>query len=199
MKRTMTAALITVGIALVIGAMFLTQHLDSGEAAPRTPAAGPTATTTGPTLEVGHVVAGGIQPVKVGHQVSEYVRTGYLVADQDPPCDGPHWSWAAGLPAGLSVAVDEHGRITALGSRTAAVNAGNLGIGSTLAELKAAYGEFLSPVTRDDEGSGWVSATDAGAWISFSLGSADEVTAASRVDYVEVGKGAILHHFVDAC
>lgn len=154
----------------------------------------------GEPLELGSIVLGGIEPVTVGKRVSSYIRQGYLVADPDPPCGGNHWLWNQQFSKGLYVSASQDGIITALGTdKEGLETADGIGVGSSLRALKATYGEFLAPVRTDDQGEGWVSVKEGDGWFAFSLGPAQQVTDASRVRFIEVGKGDVLHHFSDAC
>jgi hypothetical protein len=154
----------------------------------------------GAPLEIGDIVPGGIEPVLVGRRVFEYMHAGLLRADQDPPCDGNSWRWAGQLSGGLHVAATQGGTITALGTDKDLLETGDgLGVGSSLRAIRATYGDTLSEVVPDDYGVGWVSVQTGRRWIAFSLGRADQVTDTSRADYIEVGRGEVLHHFSDAC
>ncbi len=163
----------------------------------------PDSAPTGPDgepLVLGNIVLGGIEPVQVGKQVSGYIRQGYLVADPNPPCEGNNWLWAGQLSEGLYVSASQDGTIGALGTdKDGLETADGIGIGSSLRTLKATYGEFLAQVGPDDQGVGWAYVKEGNGWIAFSLGPADQVTNASRVDFIEVGTGEVLHHFNDAC
>jgi hypothetical protein len=154
----------------------------------------------GEPRELGNIVLGGVEPVEVGAQVADYVRRGYLVADPNPPCGGNRWLWAGQLSEGLYVSASQEGTIMALGTdKDGLETADGIGVGNTLRALKATYGEFLAQVRTDDQGLGWVFVKQGDRWLAFSLGPADQVTDASRVDFIEVGRGDVLHHFSDAC
>ncbi|GAA1451382.1 hypothetical protein GCM10009641_85680 [Mycobacterium cookii] len=154
----------------------------------------------GAPLELGNIVLGGIEPVEVGRQVSGYIRQGYLVADQDPPCEGNDWLWRGELSDGLYVSADQDGTISALGTDEDGLEtADGIGVGSSHRALMATYGELLAQVRADDQGVGWVFVKEGADWIAFSLGPVEQVTDTSRVDFIEVGRGEVLHHFSDAC
>src|SRR5690348_13125036 len=169
-----------------------------GTPTPSTPT--PTTEPVSDELKVGPIVPGAFTPVQVGQQVFEYMREGYLLADQDPPCDGTHWLWSDRVPDGLSVSASPTGTIGALGTgKDGLKTAEGIHVGSTYAALKQAYGSQLSAIQADDNRIGWVSVTRNGAWISFLLDKPGTVTNATKVAFIEVGRGKVLHSFGDAC
>ena len=146
----------------------------------------------GRPLEVGKIVPGGIDPVMAGNPVFKYMRQGYLVADENPSCDGNHWLWAGQLSGGLYVAATptRHGHRP--GHRQGRSRRPPTGSASATAcaRSKATYGAALSGVEPDDNGDGWVHVQDGDRWLAFALGRAGQVTDRSRVGLHRGGHGS---------
>lgn len=213
MNPRLAVVLVAFSMVLGVGAGSLVSALDSRQsraAAPSgttatstTPEPTPTQETAAPTGPDGkplELTLGAIGPVVVGDKVFEHMRTGYLVADQDPPCDGNHWLWAGELSPGLVVSATPDGTIRALGvSRPGIADPAGIGIGSTLQDLRDAYGELLNPPEQSDQGVAWAWVSEHGTWIGYALGPINEVGPDSKVEFIEVGTGEFVHHFEDAC
>lgn len=151
-------------------------------------------------LRVGPIVPGAFSPVRVGHPVSEYIRTGYLTPDPSPPCEGKAWLWSDRVSGDLAISATQSGTVTALGtSKSSLRTAEGVHVGSTYRALKAAYGSRLSAVSADDYGGAWVNVRHGKDWIAFSVGKMGAVTGANRVTSIQVGAGRVLYRFLDAC
>lgn len=157
----------------------------------------------GELLELHPVVPGAIGPVAADRQVFEYMRAGYLVADQDPPCDGNHWLWAGQWAEGMYVSADPRGDIAALGmTRAGPGTAEGISVGNSLKAVRETYGPALQGPEPTDYGMARFFLEDGGRWVGF-LFEEDiaELRPLSRVHAVEVtvGERPGFGSLLDAC
>lgn len=177
-----------------------TSGVPAGVARNRAERAGPAwspASPTGPDgrpLEVGNVVPGAIDPVRVGDPVAKYVHAGYLVSDlkRESACEGDYWKWAGELSAGLDVVTDQDGTVSSLGmSRPGVETPEGISVGNSYGALKATYHRELSAVTANDYGQAGVFLPGNGdGWIGFGFAETPaRLDDSSRVVFIEVSKG----------
>jgi len=151
-------------LLLALGAASLSGCTDDDKASDTTPSGTPTSqsptgtptetttdatdTTDGPATDLGRAVIepGAIGAARVGMTRAEWERTG-LFEEGALVCEGELIHWA-GEPEGFGVLTDAKATITQLtvatqGPRT---KHGDIGVGSTYGELKAAWPDLTDPV-----------------------------------------------------
>lgn len=191
-------------LLLALGAASLSGCTDDNKASdgrpPGTPTSG-TTTTTGsttdtpaPTPDAGDVVIepGAIGAARVGMTRAEWEKTG-LFEDGAVLCEGELIHWA-GEPEGFGVLTDADATITQLSVATQGPRTkhGDIGVGSTYGDLKAAWPGLTEPVEDGfDQASVYPPGEEDGlAYIGFLLDAPlDKVTDDTEIAVIAVTGG----------
>jgi hypothetical protein len=158
----------------------------------------PTATTspsaTEPAAEELVAAPGSIGPAQVGMTVEEANATGLFepreVADDDPCKDeyGPI-QWKAPNTDALMVDVEDD-KISLLGIRGSVKTAEDVGVGSTYADVKAAYPDAKVEESQALGGS-TVYLRDGEKWLGMGFShEPDQLQDSTKVDFMEVASGS---------
>jgi len=137
---------------------------------------------------------GSVGPVSIGMSKDEAVATGLFDASVPPAVDGcpaPPLSWKKPFSAVVDVLTKEDGSVASLGvhEKGPKTEAG-VGVGSTLADLKDAYGDDLAGPEEAGYGQSGAYVDQDGAWIGFLLDPAPgAVKDDSPITFIEVSKG----------
>lgn len=199
-------------LLLALGAASLSACNDDDKASDSTPSGTPTSqstatdttgapdptdttdTTDGPTTDLEHAVIepAAIGAARVGMTRAEWERTG-LFEDGALVCEGELIHWA-GEPEGFGVLTDEDATITQLtvGTQGPRTKHGDIGVGSTYGELKAAFPDLTEPVADGfDQASVHPPGEEDGlAYIAFLLDApVDELTDDTEVAVIGVSGG----------
>lgn len=147
----------------------------------------------GKPLELGNIVPGAVQPVRIGDPVEKYVRAGYIVEDlqREEICEGEHYKWTGGLDEALDVLVGDDGTVSAIGIRQGLETPEGIAVGNTYGALKRTYGPELTRPRPTDYGEAGVHLQGNGdGWIGFLLeATPDKLTDATKIVFMEVAEG----------
>jgi hypothetical protein len=172
------------------------------------PTKSPTSSASEPATDAPLVAAPGrVGPVLAGMTVDEAKATGLFEARETPkgdPCDGAYGpiQWKAPNTEDLLVGVDLKGAgkntIVVLGIRDTVKTAEGVGVGSTLADVKAAYSDVK---VEDSVALGsTIFRKDGDAWLGMGFNETpEEIKASSKVVFMEVTKGSKPDVYLDGC
>jgi hypothetical protein len=137
---------------------------------------------------------GALGPVSVGMSKEDALATGLFDADVPAPVDGcpsPPLTWKKPFNETADVLTKEDGSVASLGIHEKGPKTEDgIGVGSTLADLKSAYGDDLTGPEEAGYGQSGAYVEQNGAWIGFLLNPApDAVTDDSAITFIEVSKG----------
>jgi hypothetical protein len=147
---------------------------------------------------------GSLGPAKVDMSTDEAVATGLFEADAPAPVDGcpsPPLIWKAPFKKDVDVITNGSGKVVAFGVFGAGPKtSAGIGIGSTLADLKAAYGDDLTEPAEAGYGQSGAYLEKDGSWIGFLLNPAPaSLTDTSDITFIEVSKGSKPDLMRDGC
>jgi hypothetical protein len=198
MKRTF-AALAT--LVLVAGCNSTTPSAapttDAPPAMSPAPTSSPSATATveAPKSAADLVIGyGSLGPASIGMSKADALATGLFAEGNPAPVDGcpePPLLWKEPFKADVDVLTTEAGSIASLGvSGKGPKTKNGIGVGSTLTDLKSAYGDDLSGPSEAGYGQSGAYVEEGNAWIGFLLNEAPSaVKDTSAVTFIEVSKG----------
>ena len=160
-----------------------------------------------PAAEELVAVPGAIGPVRAGMTVDEANATGFFEPRETPaddPCEGAYGpiQWKAPNTEDLMVGVDLKGAgkntIVVMGIRDSVTTAEGVGVGSTLADVKAAYPDVK---VKDSVALGsTIHRKDGDAWLGLAFNETpEEIKASSKVVFMEVTKGFKPDVYLDGC
>ena len=137
---------------------------------------------------------GSVGPVSVGMSKDDALATDLFDADVAAPVDGcpsPPLTWKKPFSAAADVLTKQDGSVASLGVHEKGPKTEDgIGVGSTLADLKSAYGDDLTGPDEAGDGQSGAYVEQAGAWIGFLLNPApDAVKDDSAITFIEVSKG----------
>ena len=137
---------------------------------------------------------GELGPVTIGMSKEDALATGLFDADVAPAVDGcpaPPLTWKEPFKDAVDVLTKEDGSVASLGVRGKGPHTEDgIGVGSTLADLKAAEGDDLTGPEAAGYGQSGAFIEDDGAWIGFLFDAApDAIKDDSAITFIEVSKG----------
>lgn len=147
---------------------------------------------------------GSLGPATVGMSKDAAAATGLFKADAPAPVDGcpsPPLIWKAPFNKDVDVITDGSDKVVAFGifGKGPKTSAG-IGVGSTLSELKAAYGDSLTDPAEAGYGQSGAYVEKDGNWIGFLLNPAPaSLTDGSDITFIEVSTGAKPDLMRDGC
>jgi hypothetical protein len=177
------------GVAVAVLMLTAACGFDSGSDEPAS------SETTDPVAEQELIAApGAIGPVLAGMTVDEASATGFfeprVSADNDPCKEtNPPIQWKAPNTETLMVFVDkEKDTVTSLGIRDGVETAKGVGVGSTFADVKAAYPD--AEVEESEALGSTIFRQDGDKWLGLGFNETpDEMTDDSKVIFMEASKG----------
>jgi hypothetical protein len=146
---------------------------------------------------------GAIGPVQVGMTVDEANATGLFEprdVPEDDPCKEAYASiqWKAPNTDALMVAVDQDDRIALLGIRGSVKTAEGVGVGSTLADVKAAYTDAKVEDSQADGST--IYRQDGEKWLAIAfVETPDEIKDSSKVVFMEAASGEKPAAYLSGC
>ena len=137
---------------------------------------------------------GEVGPVSIGMSKEDALATGLFDAENAPVVDGcpaPPLTWKAPFKDAVDILLKEDGTVATMGvSKKGPHTEDGIGVGSTLAELKAAEGDDLTGPEAAGYGQSGAFMEDDGAWIGFLFDAApNAVKDDSAITFIEVSKG----------
>lgn len=153
----------------------------------------PTPESTASTAADLTIGFGSLGPARIGMTKQEALATGLFKTGNPAPVDGcpePPLLWKAAFE-GVDVLTDPKGTIVSLGiSAKGPATADGIGVGSTLADLKQAYGAQLSGPSDAGYGQSGAYVTKSDQWIGFLFNPVPTQTKDSTpVTFIELTKG----------
>jgi len=137
---------------------------------------------------------GSVGPVSIGMSKDDALATDLFDAEVAPAVDGcpaPPLTWKKPFGAAVDVLTKQDGSVASLGVREKGPKTeAGIGVGSTLADLKDAYGDDLTGPEEAGYGQSGTYVDQDGAWIGFLLNEAPSaVKDDSPITFIEVRKG----------
>jgi len=197
MKRTLATLAV---LALVAGCNTGKPTPSESPTTDTPPAMSPAPTSAAPASDAPKAASdlvigfGSLGPATVGMSKDDALATGLFDANTPAPVDGcpaPPLTWKEPFNKDVDVVIDGDAKVVAFGvfGKGPKTSSG-IGIGSTLADLKTAYGDDLTGPAEAGYGQSGAYVEDGDAWIGFLLNPAPaDIKDTSSISFIEVSKG----------
>lgn len=209
MKPTLCAAIAVIVLAAGCGSTTSTNGETSAGGTPPTAtaptSAAPTGIASGEPIPMRLDVAPGrIGSVKAGMTKSQAAATGYFETDVTVGGDVCNHveplQWKPAYRNDLDVLTNRAGTIVSIGIRGQLRTTKGVGVGSSLGQVNAAYGDAVSPAVEAGYGQTGVFVNSGDDWLGFLVNEQfSKVSPSSLVTFMEVTKGAKPELMRDGC